>query len=145
MILLDTTPLVALCDARDSLHRTAVTHLGQLVSRNLATCESVLVEACFHLPNRAQRQRLRAVVEELDIDVLPATRHRTFYFEVLAWLIKYADHEPDWTDGCIAVLSGQDRSLEVWTYDREFLTTWRRPDGTMIPMAVSSRLPGASR
>jgi hypothetical protein len=39
-------------------------------------------------------------------------------------------------DGCIAVLSGRDRRLKVWTYDREFRTTWRRPDGTVIPMAV---------
>ena len=24
----------------------------------------------------------------------------------------------------------------LWTYDREFRTTWRRPDGTAIPLAT---------
>jgi hypothetical protein len=37
----------------------------------------------------------------------------------------------------LAVLSGRDQHLKVWTYDREFRTAWRRPDGTAIPMAVS--------
>jgi hypothetical protein len=43
---------------------------------------------------------------------------------------------------CDAVLtevcfhSERDTRLTVWTYDREFRTTWRRPNGTVIPMAV---------
>ncbi|MGH9253776.1 MAG: hypothetical protein ACRD3C_04320, partial [Vicinamibacterales bacterium] len=36
----------------------------------------------------------------------------------------------------IAVLCGRDARLKVWTYDREFRTTWRKPDGRAIPMAV---------
>jgi predicted nucleic acid-binding protein len=71
MILIDTGPLVALCDARDSHHRLAVTQIAGLGTR-LATCEAVLMEAGFHLP----------------------------------------------------------------TYDAEFRTIWRRPDGTRIPLAV---------
>jgi predicted nucleic acid-binding protein len=55
---------------------------------------------------------------------------------VFHWLTKYAEHEPDWADACIAVLCGHDKRLKVWTYDREFRTTWRRLDGTVIPMAV---------
>jgi hypothetical protein len=51
-------------------------------------------------------------------------------------LLEYSDHEPDWADGCIAVLSGRNTALKIWTYDREFGTTWRRPDGTRIPLAV---------
>jgi hypothetical protein len=34
----------------------------------------------------------------------------------------------------LAVLSGKDRRLRLWTYDREFRTTWRRPDGTVVPL-----------
>jgi hypothetical protein len=55
---------------------------------------------------------------------------------VLAWLLEHADHHPDWTDACLAVLSGRDSTLQVWTYDREFRATWRRPDGSAIPLAV---------
>jgi hypothetical protein len=55
---------------------------------------------------------------------------------VFDWMEKYADHEPDWTDGCLAVLCGRDRSLKVWTCDTEFRSIWRRPDGSTVPLAV---------
>jgi hypothetical protein len=135
MILTDTGPLVALCDPRDARHRDAISHLARLAPAGLRTCEPVLVEACFHLPNRAQRARLQAVLTDLRIDVL-APSHAGLHEDVLAWLLEYSDHQPDWADGCLAVLSGRDPRLRVWTYDREFRTTWRRPDGTAIPLAV---------
>jgi predicted nucleic acid-binding protein len=136
MILIDTTPLVALCDARDSQHRKAMKHLQKLASAELGVCEAVLMEACFHLPHRTQRQRLRAVLDELHVASVSAGHDVDFWLEVLDWLMKYGDHEPAWADGCIAVLCGRDTDLSVWTYDREFRTTWRRPNGTPIPVAV---------
>jgi predicted nucleic acid-binding protein len=138
MILIDTTPLVALCDARDSRHGRAMAHLDALAPAGLGVCEAVVTEACFHLPHRSQRQRLRAVLGELDVTPLPGANEWDFWVEVFEWLEKYADHEPDWADGCIAVLCGRDARLKVWTYDREFRTIWRRPDGTPIPLAVKS-------
>jgi predicted nucleic acid-binding protein len=136
MVLIDATPLVALCDARDSKHRTAVRHLEALAANDLCVCDAVLTEACFHLPHASQRQRLRALLHDLSVQALPATYGPDFWFEVFEWLVEYADHEPDWADGWLAVLSGRDKDLEVWTYDREFRTTWRRPNGTAIPLAV---------
>lgn len=137
MILLDTTPLVALCDARDSKHKIAVRQLETLAPAGLIACEAVLMEACFHLPHRSQRQRLRALLIGLGVTAVTEVPDGRFWQEVLDWLIKYAEHEPDWADGCIAVLSGRDKRLAVWTYDREFQRVWRRPDGTAIPLAVS--------
>ena len=136
MILIDTTPLVALCDARDSKHRTALKHLELFASDELGVCDAVLTEACFHLPNRSQRQRLRALLRDLSMQALPLTDERAFWLDVFDWLAKYADHAPDWVDACLAVLSGRDRDLKIWTYDRQFRTTWRRPNGTTIPLAV---------
>lgn len=136
MILIDTTPLVALCDPRDSQHLTAVKQLEKLASAGLCTCEAVLMECCFHLPHRQQRQRLRTLLDALAISSLLASSDLRFWSDVLEWLTKYAEHEPDWADACIAILCGYDRRLKVWTYDREFRTTWRRPDGTLIPLAV---------
>lgn len=136
MILIDTTPLVALCDARDSKHRIALNHLEALAEDRFAVCEAVLTETCFHLPYSSQRQRLRAILQELNIQPLPMTHETTFWFEVFDWLTKYADHDPDWADACLAVLSQRDLNLRVWTYDREFRTTWRRPNGTSIPLAI---------
>ena len=138
IILLDTTPLVALCDARDGKHAVAVKHLGSLSRSEFAVCDAVLTEACFHLPYRSQRQRLRAVLDDLGVQPVPVADESAFWLEVFDWLIKYADHEPDWADGCLAVLSGRDRDAKVWTYDREFRTIWRRPNGTPIPLAVRS-------
>ena len=136
MILIDTTPLVALCDARDSKHRVALKHLESLATDEFAVCDAVLTEACFHLPHRNQRQRLRALLRELSAQPVPIMYELDFLLEVLDWLTKYADHEPDWADACLATLSGRHKNLKVWTYDREFRTTWRRPKGTAIPLAV---------
>jgi len=136
MILVDTTPLVALCDSRDSRHPDAVRHLERLASAGLCTCEAVLVEACFHLPHREQRRRLTAVLDALTITPVSGAGDPDYWSEVLAWLTKHAEHEPDWADACLAVLSGRDRRLKIWTYDREFRTIWRRPDGSAIPLAV---------
>jgi predicted nucleic acid-binding protein len=136
VILLDTSPLVALCDARDGKHRTAVAHLESLAAEDFAVCDAVLTEACFHLPYLHQRQRLRALLQQLDVHALPMTYERAFWLDVFEWLTKYADHEPDWADGCLAVLCGRDRHLKLWTYDREFRTTWRRPNGTTLPLAI---------
>jgi predicted nucleic acid-binding protein len=138
MILIDTTPLVALCDARDEKHRVAVRHLASLISSEFTVCEAVLAETCFHLPYRSQRLRLRALLNDLHVQPVPAANGGDFWVEVFDWLTKYADQEPDWADGCLAVLSGRYRDAKVWTYDREFRTTWRRPNGTVIPLAVRS-------
>lgn len=136
MILIDAGPLVALCDDRDSKHRIAVRHLESLAANTIVVCEAVLTEACFHLPYRTQRQRLRALLHDLGVQPFPGAGEPDFWLEVFDWLVQYADHEPDWADGCLAVLSGRDRAMKVWTYDREFRTTWRRPNGTAIPLAV---------
>lgn len=136
MVLVDTGPLVALCDGRDAKHKTAVKHLASLGKEEFAVCDAVLTETCFHLPHRSQRQRLQALIKDLGIQPFPETHDQAFWSDVLSWLIKYADHEPDWADACLAVLSGTDKTLKIWTYDREFRTIWRRPDGTTIPLAV---------
>ena len=135
MILLDTGPLVALCDPRDAKHGTAVKHLARLAPEGLGACEAVLMEACCHLPHRNQRERLRAFLRELHIESV-ATQTSDFQADVFTWVLKYADHQPDWADGCLAVLCGRMTRTKVWTYDPEFRTTWRRLDGTGIPMAV---------
>lgn len=138
VVLIDTGPLVAICDARDSKHQTALRHLESLADDQFAVVAPVLTEACFHLSHRRQRQRLSSLLDELNVQACQDTDDRSFWFEVLEWLVKYAEHEPDWADGCLAVLSGRDKGLKVWTYDREFRVTWRRPDGSGIPLAVRS-------
>ena len=135
MIIVDTGPLVALCDARDRKHAAAVSHLAASVPLGLLVCEAVLVESCFLLSHAHHRTRLHALCQELRIEALD-THDIAFRTDVFAWLLKCADHRPDWADGCLAVLSGRHLNAKVWTYDQEFRTTWRRPDGRAIPLAV---------
>lgn len=136
MILIDTGPLVALCDRGDAQHRRAVRHLAELVRSSFVTCESVLTETCFHLPTSPQRRRLHALLEQLRVGAVVGSPDSRYRDRVFQWLARYAEHEPDWADGCLAVLSGDDPALRVWTYDAEFRTTWRRPDGSRIPLAI---------
>lgn len=136
MILIDTGPLVALCDTRDPLNRTALKHLKVLAKFQLVVCEPVLVEVCFHLSAPSQRKRLRRMLEVLYISPVIVDDTESLWREVFDWLQKYSDQDPDWADGYLAVLSGRDRKSKVWTYDREFRTIWRRPDESAIPMAV---------
>ena len=56
--------------------------------------------------------------------------------DIFNWLEKYSEHEPDWADAYLSVMSGQQSDISVWTFDREFRTTWRRPDGSAIPLVV---------
>ena len=136
MILIDTTPLVALCDPRDRFNKTALKHLRALADSQFAVCEPVLSEACFHLSTPFQRSRLRQILERLAVQPAPVDDIHSLWKEVFDWLNKYAEHEPDWADGYMAVLCGRDRTCKVWTYDVEFRTIWKKPNGSAIPMAV---------
>ena len=136
MILVDTGPVVALCDPRDGLNRTAVRDLDRLWRQPLILCSPVLTEACFLLRHPAQRARLRRVLGDLSIHAYQVDDEKRLWIDVLAWLHDYQDHDPDWADAYLAVVAGRDRRFRVWTYDHEFRTTWRCPDGSAIPLAV---------
>jgi predicted nucleic acid-binding protein len=136
VILIDTTPLVALSDPRDHLHERAVSDLDRVAKRGLVLCEPVLTEACFLLSHAAQRARLERLIVELGMTPLGVEDEPELRAEVFRWLERYAEHVPDWADGYLAVVSERQRDARVWTYDREFRTTWRRPGGTRIPLAV---------
>lgn len=136
MILFDTTPLVALCDPTDALNRRALRDLERLGRLPLVLCAPVVTEVCFLLPGRTQRERLRRFLDEFSVTIYRSEEETRLGFEIFDWLIQYQEHEPDWADGYLAVVSGRERAARVWTYDREFKTTWRRPDGTHIPLAV---------
>ena len=136
MILLDTTPLVALCDPRDALNAVALRDLNRFGREPFVLCLPVLTEACFHLPHAAQRARLRRFLAEFAVSAYEADDEPSLWGAVFDWLARYQNHDPDWADGYLAVVSGRERRFRVWTYDREFRAVWRRPDGTRIPLAV---------
>jgi predicted nucleic acid-binding protein len=136
VILLDTGPLVALSDPSDSLNATAVRQLRRLARKPLLVSLPVLTEACALLAYPVQRRRLRRFLTDFAVSPYRVDDEHIVWLEVFDWLERYRDHDPDWTDGYLAVLSGRERHARVWTFDREFRTIWRRPDGKPIPLAV---------
>lgn len=133
MILVDTNVLIALVDPRDSLHARACADLKRLVRKPLGVTIPVLTEAAFALPARHHRARLRAILQEFRVRVIDGSA--VDVEEIFVWLDDYHDHDPDWADAHLAVLSGHQSTWRIWTYDTEFTTVWRRPDGTRIPLA----------
>jgi predicted nucleic acid-binding protein len=133
VILVDTGPLVAIVDASDAQHTRAVDDLDRFVPMGLTICEAVLVEATFLLRTTGQRDRLKRLLAYTKAS--PIRADEDLWDDVFAWLLKYAEHEPDWADACLAVLAGRDRQYRVWTFDDEFRSIWRRPDGSAIPLA----------
>ena len=75
------------------------------------------------------------VLEELDVSVLGAATDPQIRTLAFHWLERYAEHEPDWADACLVALCEREQST-IWTYDREFRTTWRKPNGKRIPLAL---------
>jgi predicted nucleic acid-binding protein len=136
VILLDTAPIVALCDPRDALNRRALRDVDRLSRGPFIVCTPVLTEACFLLPHRAQRERLQRFLVEFAVAPYRSDDEWRLWSDVFEWLRCYHDHDPDWADGYLVVVSGREGGSRVWTYDREFRTTWRRLDGTRIPLAV---------
>jgi predicted nucleic acid-binding protein len=136
VILLETAPIVALCDSRDALHRRALRDLDRLASEPFVLCAPILTEACFLLSHAVQRERLQRFLAEFSVVAYRSEDETALWFEIFEWLIRYQEHDPDWADGYLAVISGMEMGWKVWTYDREFRTTWRRPDGSRIPLAL---------
>ena len=122
MILIDTAPLVALSDPRDSLNKTAIKHLKTLARSDFAICEPVLAEACFHLSARSQRRRLQQLLERLDVLPITIDDVQSFWKDVFDWMEKYADHEPDWAsvraDGKALYPGWQSVPREQWRETR---------------------------
>ena len=135
MTLLDTNVLVALVDERDQLHARAKRDLKTVVGP-FGLTSVVLCESCFLLPQGYLRQRLRFLLDRLGVS--PVDLDPSRWGEIFDWLARYAQHEPDWCDAELVVLAGRERS-SIWTYDKEFRTLWRAPDGRSLKVVPGDR------
>jgi predicted nucleic acid-binding protein len=136
VILVDTTPLVALCDAKDALHARAIRDLDRLAREHFVASDAVLAEAMHLLPDAAARARVVKLVRTLPVAPWLDESVAASRLDTLQWMTRYADNQPDWADALLAVASSREKRSRVWTYDSEFTTTWRRLDGTRIPLAA---------
>jgi predicted nucleic acid-binding protein len=132
VILVDTNVLVALVDAKDDLHGRAARDLARARGDTLFTPDVVLSETLFLVTKAWARSRLRALLDALAVQRL--LLREPWRDEVFDWLEKYASHQPDLADAMLVVASSREKRSRVWTYDGEFKTTWRRADGTKVPL-----------
>lgn len=135
MIFVDSNVLVALVDPRDALRSKAAADLSALRVKPLLLTWPVLTESLHFLKTAPARFALEKVIAGFSLR-LADERLTPSMQDVLTWMRRYADHRPDFTDAYLVNASLLDKGAKVWTYDSEFRTIWRRPDGSMVPMAV---------
>lgn len=135
-VLIDTGPLVALVDTRDRLHERALRELDLLRGPLWLGLPS-LTEACFLLGSAHLRRRLDAL---LDREVVQLTAPKSIEGTTrrsMKWLDRYAEHSPDFADAFLVCWAEGDASSAVWTFDREFSTTWRTLGGKKVRLALA--------
>lgn len=137
LILVDTNVLIALVDSSDSLHQRAVRDLAKLAKADLRVTSAVLCESVFALPRADQRGRLSLLLQRLPISPIVADDEDAMRRDIFAWLARYADHAPDYADAERCVAAGYHKRVRIWSYDSEFESVWRKPDGRRL--AVVSR------
>ena len=135
MILVDTGPLVALCDERDKLHRRALRELDDLPLSGRGVCLPVLAEALFLLSAVHLRKRLELLFEENIFEPYPLREPEHRLSQCFQWLEEYEEHAPDFADAYLIVASSAEANSRIWTFDREFSTVWRLPNGRPVRLA----------
>ena len=126
-VLLDTGPLVAICNARDTFHQWACEQF-KVLQPPFLTCEPVIAEVCFLLgKNRgAVFELMQAGLIKTGFSVekeLPA---------VLKLIKKYSDVPMSLADACLVRMSELHTDSRVFTLDSDFLV-YRKSGRQVIP------------
>ncbi|MGI9303738.1 MAG: type II toxin-antitoxin system VapC family toxin [Gammaproteobacteria bacterium] len=131
--LLDTGPLVAALDARDTYHDWAREQFANTTPPFL-TCEAVISEAC-HLTKRAGGDS-ETVLRLVDLGVVAVPFHFNDHVDAVRKLMrKYNDLPASFADACLV------RMAEIWdnatlvTMDSDFLTL-RKHGRQRIPVTL---------
>lgn len=130
-VIVDTGPLVAFLNSRDTWHEWAVARLSEIESP-LETCEAVLTEAAFLL--RADPRGPDALLEMLERGLLSCRFELNEEAEHVRRLMKrYADTPMSLADACLVRLTEQRRQAKVLTLDSDF-RRYRRLGRQVIPL-----------
>jgi predicted nucleic acid-binding protein len=134
-VILDTGPLVALLNRRDTYHQWAKAQLAE-IEPPLATCEAVLSEACFLL--RTVHRGPRVVLDLLERGVVHVPFRLADEVDPVRHLLeKYASVPMALADACLVRMSEQDANSTVITLDQDFRIyrkAGRRAIRTIMPV-----------
>lgn len=95
-------------------------------------CLPVLTEAFFLLTALHLRKRLEAMFEEGVFELYSVGESERRLAECFQWLEEYVEHTPDFTDAYLVVAASAQPSSRIWTFDKEFRTIWRMPNGRAV-------------
>jgi predicted nucleic acid-binding protein len=125
---MDTGPLVAYLDVRDSAHTQAAEGLSSFTG-HLITTSAVIVEAMFFVSAIPEGpEALANFVHAARILVHESTQ--PFQLKEAARLMgKYSDTPMDFADATLVLLADQLTTYEIATLDRRGFSTYRTPRG----------------
>lgn len=134
-VVLDTNVLLSFLH-RDPKQRSRVSaDLVRMKNPRFLFTTPVMAEITHFLERSDQIAAFERLLARLDASFLP-TEQTVRWTDVIGWMRRYAQHEPDFADAHLVILSAMDATLRIWSYDPEFASIWRRPDGSAVPMAV---------
>lgn len=120
-LLLDTGPLVAYFDKRDSDHKASVEFFRAHQDAEFMTTWPVITEACHFIPASKRAHLLRLVAADMlrVIAILPGA------MRIVVLLEKYGDRLPDLADVSLIYLAEAAGVSEVVTLDRADFDVYR--------------------
>ena len=140
-VIVDTGPLVAYLNKRDTWHDWAVSQLST-IEPPLETCEAVMSEAAFLL--RGDPRGSDALLELVERDLLACTFQLNGAVEHVRRLMKRYQNTPmSLADACLVRMTEERRASMVLTLDRDF-QHYRRLGRQVIPLISPRGLKGAA-
>jgi uncharacterized protein len=133
--LLDTGPLVALLDRRDSDHQWVAPRFGKVVGR-LVTTGAVVTEATFFLQNaRDGIARLFELLENPKIEIRDSFQPVGLRAAV-DLMNRYADTPMDFADATLVVLAEKLETDRVLTLDERGFRTYRHGENRAFRLVL---------
>ncbi len=132
-VLVDSGPLVALLDRRDTHHQWAKSEIAHL-HEPLLTCEAVLSEVFFLLARvRGGHSLFLALLRDRLLLVEDSFSYHAQWTEILRHLERYQNVPMSFADACLVRMSETTPDSLVFTTDRDFLT-YRRQRRQVVPL-----------
>ena len=133
--LLDTGPLVAYLDVRDSAHVQAVECLGSFTG-HVITTDAIIVEAMYFVSAiREGPEALASFVHAARLLVYESTQPVQLK-NAAVLMHKYADTPMDFADATLVLLADRLNAYEIATLDRRGFSTYRTPRGKSFKLAM---------
>ena len=130
-IAIDTGPLVALLNARDSHHKWAKDVWSE-IEPPLVTCEAVLTEACFLV--REAAGGADAVLELVSRGIVkPSFRVEPHIDAVRALMTRFASVPMSFADACLVRMAELDARMTIMTLDSDF-RVYRKNGRHVVPL-----------